>query len=94
LDSAEISALCDFSTNIAQATKPQGIIAYPNPADGLLWLKNVKQGATLQIFDATGRLQPVSATPHGLDLVLDVSGYPVGTYMIRAGEQGVRFVKQ
>lgn len=72
------------------------IVAYPNPAISTvrILLNNNSEADVLHIFNSAGQSTAKIQIPAGqIELVLDVSGYSPGTYIIRMGDAVGGFVK-
>lgn len=61
--------------------------------DGQLRLNGLKAGASVTVFDTAGKVQTRAIAAEG-ETVVDVSGLQRGVYMVRAGEQVVKFMKK
>ncbi len=64
-----------------------GISAFPNPTDGILWLNMedaIGQAASIEVFDGNGKLlDKIELTDAGAEpMRLDVSSYLNGTYWL------------
>ncbi len=72
-------------------TAINGISAFQlqNPVGGTIDIQGLADGTLVQIFDATGK--QVAAT---YDTTINVSSLMPGMYILKAGNQVVKFVKQ
>ncbi|MBM3314559.1 T9SS type A sorting domain-containing protein [candidate division WOR-3 bacterium] len=73
-----------------------GLELSPNPAADVVRVRlgpGLGQAALLQVFDAAGRVV-LSRKPGAEWLDLDLGGLSSGVYVVRAGQQAVRLVKQ
>jgi hypothetical protein len=70
------------------------LLAYPNPAHEVVRVQVLGAGATsasLELFDAQGRLLRTQTTPtDGGEVVLPLSGLPAGLYVLRCGKLSQR----
>lgn len=76
---------------------PCRIRTYPNPAVQKvnILLDETAESRILQIFNSTGQPSGQIHLPRGQgEVILDVSGYSPGTYIIRSGDDVGRFVKE
>jgi len=67
------------------------LIAYPNPATDRIALKGFS-GGTVSVVDMQGKTILRNTLPEFGSL--DVSNLPAGVYLLRAGEESIRWVKQ
>ena len=67
----------------------ESLSVWPNPTVDMLHL-NVADGATISVFDMTGRM----VIQQRYEGQLDVSSLVPGLYAIKAGDNEVRFVKE
>ncbi|MBK8563260.1 MAG: T9SS type A sorting domain-containing protein [Saprospiraceae bacterium] len=72
----------------AQEEKETGINIYPNPSDGVFYIKlEDVEVDDWQITDAMGRLLEVQLDLHQRDFMLDLSEYPSGIYYLKLKRQ-------
>lgn len=67
----------------------ESIDVYPNPAKDMLYIEGI-EGYNVGVYDAMGRLV-IQTVYNGH---LNVSELPVGLYIVRFGENSVRFIKE
>ncbi len=67
---------------------PITVKAYPNPASEYLTISGLDEGQTIRLFDLQGKtvMQTTNTT-------LSLSGLPAGVYLLQAGQQVVKVVK-
>jgi hypothetical protein len=74
-------------------TAAHSLKAYPNPVVSDVTVENIQENVSrLQLFDLSGRLlkeYPVGYSKTSLDL----SEFPMGIYLLKAGEQTVKLIK-
>lgn len=72
----------------------QALTAYPNPASDVLTVSGAEDGQEITILDAAGRSVPFSLTSvyYGTS-VLDISGLPAGSYLVKTATGFFRFLK-
>lgn len=70
-------------TGIAATSGADALMAWPNPAQDVLYINAPDAGCRSQLFDATGRL--VMTTTHGQrrTAMMDVGALPAGPYLVR-----------
>ena len=74
----------------AREVNPTPILAYPNPADQILFLSNPARGKGFEVFDAQGkRLLQGTYSTNGIDL----NNFAEGVYFLQINHQTIRFVK-
>ena len=56
-------------------------------------MSRLKAGALIQVFDTAGRVQARAKAAEG-DTVLDVNSLNSGVYMVRVGNQVIKFMKK
>jgi hypothetical protein len=95
----KISFVTDGSIDVPTAiTDPelssaQGISLYPNPAENMLYLKNLPEGISLcSIYTAAGILV-LSVQTSGEGNSINISNLPKGLYLIRINNQALKFIK-
>lgn len=67
--------------------------AYPNPTQDALYLSGLEEGETVRIFTTDGRLLQ-SFTADGPEMQLEVSSYRKGIYILQAGINIIKFIKE
>ncbi|MBQ7422555.1 MAG: T9SS type A sorting domain-containing protein [Prevotella sp.] len=85
----EISLVFDETTNIAdiQAFRLNAIVG------NQLNIKGLAGDTNLAVYDATGKLM-ASTRSNGSEATIDISHFRKGVYVLQAGNQVVKFVKQ
>ena len=68
----------------------EGLRAFPNPCQDLLHVEGFACGTELQIYNLHGQ---VLLRQQG-ESSLDLSGLGAGIYLLRAGDQSIRIIKQ
>lgn len=94
LTATEITELYDINTAAPELLQQTSTTASPNPTNGNLRLTNVPQATTILLVDATGRTVLTTYLQQGRDAVLDLSSYPAGLYLVRAGERSFNVVRE
>ncbi|MCC6541392.1 MAG: T9SS type A sorting domain-containing protein [Flavobacteriales bacterium] len=94
LSASEITGLYEINTSVSSGRNIPAIKAYPNPTKGSVRITNIPQGTATQLFDATGRSLPISAQRQGTGVILDLSSYPAGLYLVRAGDRSFTIVRE
>ena len=79
-----------FPTDISQMEAYQLANSIEN---GVLRIKNLKAKMPISIFNAKG-LEVVRAVAHEKETLIDMTRQPSGVYLLRAGNQIVKFVKR
>jgi len=76
--------------------KPQlfsSVFVFPNPVKTNLTVSGADKGMKINLFDLNGKLlQSVIAKDNSTEV--NVSSFPSGIYLLRVGEQTVKFIKQ
>ncbi|MBO4738244.1 MAG: T9SS type A sorting domain-containing protein, partial [Bacteroidales bacterium] len=77
----------------ADATKAQ-VSVYPNPAKNMLYVNGIAENSTkmVEIFDMTGR--KVKQQPATENMSIDIADLAKGVYVLSAGYQKIKFVKE
>lgn len=74
-------------------TQAASVFVFPNPVQSTLTINGVDADSKIDLYSVTGALvQSIFAQENAIDV--DVSSLPQGTYMLRVGEQTIKFVKQ
>ncbi len=74
-------------------TQALSVFVFPNPVQSTLTVNGVDADSKIELYSVTGALvQSIFAQENATDV--DVSSLPQGTYMLRVGEQTIKFVKQ
>ncbi|MBD2713808.1 choice-of-anchor J domain-containing protein [Microvirga sp. STR05] len=78
---------------LSAATPAVRLMMVPNPTTGATTLAGAKAGATVQVFDAVGRLVlTATADATGMARLVLPAGQPAGVYVVRSGTQATRLV--
>ena len=80
------------STGINQATQT-GVYNFKGVVDGTLCVSGIPAGTKAVLYDANGR-QCVTAVAGADGLSIDMKGKTAGVYMLKAGDQVVKFIKK
>jgi hypothetical protein len=86
-----VDGSCDFTADIAE--NEMGISMYPNPTASLLYISKTQSGlASMELLDLNGK----SLHQQALDqnLILDLSTYPKGLYMIKIQMNGASVIER
>lgn len=67
--------------------------AYPNPTQDALYLNGLEEGETVRIFSTEGQLLK-TLTATGSEMQIEVSDFRSGIYLIQAGMNIVKFIKE
>lgn len=67
---------------------------YPNPTKGKLLITNTVAIEDIQLFDTTGRVIYTIDKIHDSEILLDLTGYINGIYLLKIGGKTFRIVKQ
>ena len=78
-----------FTTGI----KTVSVFNFTGIVGGQLHLSGLKAGSLIQVFDTAGRVQARANAAEG-DTVLDVNSLNSGVYMVRVGNQVIKFMKK
>lgn len=80
-------------TGIKNIKVESSIFIFPNPVKEKLTVNGVKKDATINVYDlAGGLLQSIPAQENSTEI--NVSSLQQGIYLLRVGEQTIKFVKQ
>ncbi len=83
----------DERTAIGQPEADSFLYVCSDPAQQSLLVRNLQGGQTVRVFSMTGQL--ISQTPSADgEARVDVTGLANGTYLLQAGAQVVKFIKQ
>jgi hypothetical protein len=77
----------------SEAFSLNDILIYPNPTEGLLYLKSDLQIDKIEVFDMLGR-QSISQEFNKSDVEVDVSELQKGVYLINIQSNGLNFLKK
>jgi hypothetical protein len=86
-----VDGSCDFTADIAE--NEMGVSMYPNPTASLLYISKTQSGlASMELLDLNGK----SLHQQALDqnLILDLSTYPKGLYMIKIQMNGASVIER
>jgi 3D (Asp-Asp-Asp) domain-containing protein len=91
-DNGQTLSTCSAIQITSAAVPPAGLLAYPNPARYAVTLENPQWETVAQtdLINLSGNL--VRRYPSARIQTLDVSGLPVGLYILRAGAHTVKIV--
>lgn len=95
-NSTETSPIEQVKISFAYSTtgiKTVSVFNFTGIVDGQLHLSGLKAGALIQVFDTAGRVQARAKAADG-DTVLDVNSLNSGVYMVRVGNQVIKFMKK
>ena len=89
LDSSLLDAN-DTLINLCALSQPEiphqkRVRIFPNPSDGWFQVEGIPVGTQVTVTDLTGRRVVVTQLPQN---VLDLNGYPTGTYIVSFGFNG------
>ena len=79
----------DCEDGVSQNDGPT-IVVYPNPANDFVTLKSEDLG-TVRVYNALGQ-KVDEFEANGNELRISTAGYENGLYVVKAGEQTLRFV--
>ena len=80
-------------TGIESLKVESSIFIFPNPVKEYITVSGVKKDAIINLYDLNGRLlQTISAQENSTNI--NVLSLQQGTYLLRAGEHTIKFVKQ
>jgi hypothetical protein len=77
----------NLTTSNADQTYPDETIFYPNPGDGIFYLKSGMQISQVEILDLLGK-KVYETTISERDSRIDLSGFPAGVYFYKATDSG------
>lgn len=77
----------------ATGIKHVTVFNYNGIVGGQLHLSGLKDGAAIQVLDTAGKVQVKARTSEG-ETVVDVNHLQRGVYMVRVGEQVIKFMKK
>ncbi|OFY25324.1 MAG: hypothetical protein A2X02_09965 [Bacteroidetes bacterium GWF2_29_10] len=80
------------STSNSKLLTFKTIEVYPNPANKVLNILNVKQNSAFLIFNTMGQVV-YSCFINDAKTIIDISSFEQGVYIIRANNQNFRFIK-
>lgn len=86
-----------FVNSIPRAVTKNSVEIYPNPVSGILYLRGVETGATIELIDILGRNCTMASPypPKGETRLVDVSGLVPGVYVVKVnGAVAGRVVKE
>ena len=86
----EMVVICDFTVDVKEHEGAFPMEIYPNPANESLTLKGENIG-TVRVFNMLGQMLDEFET-NGNDLNINTTGYENGVYVVKAGEQTLRFI--
>ena len=66
---------------------------YPNPVQDVLFVEGVAEETAIRVFNLNGELFQTTIAKENL-VQLNVSALPQGMYILQAGNQAVKFIKQ
>lgn len=67
--------------------------AYPNPTQDAITISGLKEGETVRIFSTDGQLLK-TFTAEGSEMQIEVSSYRKGIYILQAGINIIKFIKE
>lgn len=73
--------------------KKVSVFNFNGVVDGQLHLGGLKAGTAIVVYDAAGKVQTKTKAAEG-ETVVDVNNLQRGVYMVRAGEQVIKFMKK
>ncbi len=95
-NSTETSPLEQVKISFAYSStgiKNVSVFNFTGIVDGQLHLSGLKAGSSVAVLDTAGKVQQRAVASDG-ETIVDVSGLQHGVYMVRAGEQIVKFMKK
>ncbi len=86
-----VDGSCDFTASVAEYQ--MGLSMYPNPTSGILYISKLQIGvANVVVLDLNGKVLQNNAMNH--ELLLDLSAYPKGLYMVKVQMNGVSIIER
>jgi hypothetical protein len=82
---AQITPNCNPITPIQDGTVTKSFNVYPNPAYGMLHIRNAPASSDITLFDLHGKELLVQKTTKG-EVELDIRSLPKGLYLLRVGD--------
>jgi len=80
-------------TGIKSSKIDSSILVFPNPVKEYLIVKGAENGVPINVYDLNGRLlQTVYSQENSTNIT--VSSLQQGTYLLKIGEQTIKFIKQ
>ena len=95
-NSSETSPIEQVKISFAYSTtgiKNVSVFNFSGIVDGQLHLSGLKAGALIHVLDTAGRVQARAKAAEG-ETVLDVNNLNSGVYMVRVGNQVIKFMKK
>ena len=85
----------DFKGTLSKASSPtaDNIQVYPNSNQDLLIVSGTESGCNIQVFDLHGK-NVYSVQASGGDVEIPVANLIDGTYLLKAGNKVVKFIKK
>ena len=97
MSASEIADLFLSETVSAEVPYPAlSSMIIPNPTSGMLRIVGVPSGheKTIHVHDATGRRISIPILRQESELVIDLSAYPTGLYIVRVADRSFPIVRQ
>jgi hypothetical protein len=86
-----VDGSCDFTASIEE--NQIGLSMYPNPTSGLLHIsKSLLGAANVEVLDLNGKV--LFGTPMNQEILLDLTSYPKGLYMVKVQMNGVNIIER
>lgn len=83
----------DMVDGIKNLKVESSIFIFPNPVKEIITVSGVKKGSTINMYDLNGGLlKTIPAQENATNI--NVSSLQQGMYLLRVGEQTIKFVKQ
>lgn len=83
----------DAATAIGDVAEPQSLLLYPNPTQECLFIRGLEGTQTVRIYNMQGQLLQSAIATDG-EASLPVGGLQNGTYLLQAGAQVMKFIKE
>lgn len=83
----------DLSVEEIISGQPVQLKAYPNPTQDAITISGLKEGETVRIFSTDGQLLK-TFTAEGSEMQIEVSSYRKGIYILQAGINIIKFIKE
>ena len=81
-------------SGIEEIAAENGIAIYPNPTSDVLTVSGIGAGETVRVFTTDGRLVMTAQADSDGNGMLQVSSLNEGVYLLQAGMQIVKFIKE
>jgi len=82
------------AVSVGEVFHKEGMTLYPNPASGFIVLEVPDQSAgEIKIYSVTGKLM-LTEKVHTATLIIDISLFPEGIYIVKSGHRTAKFLKK